>query len=147
MRRVILLGVTALSLATGCTNRMEAVGQVDQPTGRMYSTHVQPVTGSPKCVECHTTDSSAASAPKGLGAYSVDKLYPQGLRTMLTDARYAKNLFTEEEIKNVLDWLDAGRRDAPRERYSGRRGISTLSGFPLRLSRKTTISSISCSVR
>jgi hypothetical protein len=114
MRSVILLSVTALALATGCTNRMEAVGQVDQPVGRMYSTHVQTVTSSPKCVECHTTDPKASSAPKGLGAYSVDRLYPQGLRTMLTDARYAKNLFTEEEVKNVLDWLDAGRPNDPK---------------------------------
>ncbi|MNR87075.1 hypothetical protein D3C72_179370 [compost metagenome] len=114
MRSVILLSVTALSLTTGCTNRMEAVGQVDQPTGRMYSTHVKPVTSSPKCMECHNTDPAASAAPKGLGAYSVDKLYPQGLRTMLTDARYAKNLFTEEEVKNVLDWLDAGRPNDPK---------------------------------
>jgi hypothetical protein len=114
MRRVILLGITALSLATGCTNRMEAVGQVNQPVGRMYSTHVKPVTESPKCVECHETDPAASAAPGGLGAYSVDRLYPQGLRTMLTDAKYAKDLFTEEEIKNVLDWLDAGRPNDPK---------------------------------
>lgn len=114
MRRVILLSLTTLALATGCTNRMEAVGQVDTPAGRMYSTHVKPVTSSPKCVECHTTDSAASGAPSGLGAYSVDRLYPQGLRTMLTDSRYAKDLFTEEEVKNVLDWLDAGRPNDPK---------------------------------
>ncbi len=117
MRRIILLSVAALSLATGCTNRMEAVGQVgqnNQPVGRMYSTHVKTVTSSPKCVECHTTDPSASAAPSGLGEYSVDKLYPTGLRNMLTDSKYAKDLFTAEEIKNVLDWLDAGRPNDPK---------------------------------
>ncbi|MNX25192.1 hypothetical protein D3C86_552350 [compost metagenome] len=115
MRSVILLSVTALSLTTGCTNRMEAVGQVDQPAGRMYSTHVKPVTSSPKCVECHKKESEAAHVrDKDLGDFATIKLYPQGLRTMLTDARYAKNLFTEEEVKNVLDWLDAGRPNDPK---------------------------------
>jgi hypothetical protein len=111
MTRGILLGAAIALLATGCTSRMEAVGQAGQPKTRTYTTHVKPVTISAKCLECHQTDPAAKGAPKGLGTYSVDRPNRAGIRTMLTDARYAKDLFTAEEIQNVLDWIAAGAPD------------------------------------
>ncbi len=109
MRRRILSSMAIALLATACTSRMLLTSE-----GRTYSRNVQPVTSDQRCKDCHSLKDKNKKAPADIGTYSTDKIYFNDIRAMLDDPKYAKDLFTAEEIQDIIDWNAAGRPDDSR---------------------------------
>lgn len=102
--RAVAMVALVLGLV-GCTDRLATNTSVSK--SRTYSKNVQAVTADQRCQDCHKEQKGQAFA--GLGTHGFDASKKAIIKIMVKNN--ASSFLSAQQIKDVVDWVDAGAPD------------------------------------